>query len=91
MVERQSTNIALLNNEYRAAKLELEQLRRNALENAARNPILCDELQVRGCVSPPASPAPLSSSNSPSLSSTSGPAVAGEAEIPGGCRCQESA
>lgn len=46
MVERQSTNIAMLNKEYRSAKIELEQLRRNVSENAARNPIICDEMQV---------------------------------------------
>ena len=47
MTERQSTNIAMLNKEYRSAKIELEQLRRSVSENAAKNPIICDELQVR--------------------------------------------
>ena len=46
MVEKQSTNIAMLNKEYRTAKIELEQLRRSASENAARNPIISDEMQV---------------------------------------------
>lgn len=49
MIEKQSTNIAMLNKEYRSAKIELEQLRRNVSENAARNPIICDELQVSSC------------------------------------------
>ena len=46
MVEKQSTNIAMLNKEYRTAKIELEQLRRSASENAARNPIISVEMQV---------------------------------------------
>jgi len=45
-VEKQSTNIAMLNKEYRSARIELEQLRRSASETAAKNPIICDEMQV---------------------------------------------
>ena len=46
MVERQSTNISMLNKEYRSAKIELEQLRRSVSENAAKSPIISDEIQV---------------------------------------------
>ncbi|KAF6021807.1 GOLGA3 [Bugula neritina] len=46
MVEKQSTNIAMLNKEYRSARIELEQLRRSASETAAKNPIICDEMQA---------------------------------------------
>lgn len=36
----------MLNKEYRSARIELEQLRRSASETAAKNPIICDEMQV---------------------------------------------
>jgi len=45
--EKQNTNIAMLNKEYRAARVELDQLRRKVSENAAKNPVIADELQVR--------------------------------------------
>ncbi|XP_067935057.1 golgin subfamily A member 3-like [Watersipora subatra] len=46
MAEKQTTNIAMLNKEYRSAKIELEQLRRSVSENSAKNPIICDEMQA---------------------------------------------